>query len=98
MWYVSANRDEDVFERPNEFRIDRQNARDASRLRDRGVHFCMGSRIAEMQLRVVWEEALARFREVEVVGAPRARALELREGICVPAGAGASVVRMREEE
>ena len=35
-----------------------------------GVHFCMGSRLAEMQLRVLWEEALARFRHIEVVGEP----------------------------
>jgi cytochrome P450 len=69
MWYVSANRDEDVFERPNDFRIDRENARDHLAF-GRGVHFCMGSRIAEMQLRVLWEETLARFRHVEVVGQP----------------------------
>ncbi len=69
MWYVSANRDEDVFERPNDFRIDRENARDHLAF-GRGVHFCMGSRIAEMQLRVLWEETLARFRHVEVVGKP----------------------------
>jgi cytochrome P450 len=69
MWYVSANRDDAVFERPNEFRIDRENARDHLAF-GRGVHFCMGSRIAEMQLRVLWEETLARFRHVEVVGAP----------------------------
>jgi cytochrome P450 len=69
MWYVSANRDEDVFERANDFRIDRENARDHLAF-GRGVHFCMGSRIAEMQLRVLWEETLARFRHVEVVGKP----------------------------
>ena len=69
MWYVSANRDEDVFERPNDFRIDRENAREHLAF-GRGVHFCMGSRIAEMQLRVLWEETLARFRHVEVVGKP----------------------------
>ncbi|HVN84361.1 MAG TPA: cytochrome P450 [Candidatus Binatia bacterium] len=69
MWYVSANRDEDIFDRPNDFRIDRENARDHLAF-GRGVHFCMGSRIAEMQLRVVWEEILARFRHVEVVGKP----------------------------
>jgi cytochrome P450 len=69
MWYVSANRDEAVFERPNDFRIDRENARDHLAF-GRGVHFCMGSRIAEMQLRVLWEEVLARFRDVEVVGKP----------------------------
>jgi cytochrome P450 len=67
MWYVSANRDEDIFDRPNDFLIDRENARDHLAF-GRGVHFCMGSRIAEMQLRVLWEEILARFRHVEVVG------------------------------
>jgi cytochrome P450 len=70
MWYVSANRDETVFERPNEFRIDRPNARQHLAF-GIGVHFCMGSRLAEMQLRVMWEETLARFREVEVVDPPR---------------------------
>jgi cytochrome P450 len=70
MWYVSANRDEAVFERPDEFRIDRENARQHLAF-GIGVHFCMGSRLAEMQLRVLWEEALARFRMVEVVGPPR---------------------------
>jgi cytochrome P450 len=69
MWYVSANRDEDVFEAPNELRIERKNARQHLSF-GLGVHFCMGSRLAEMQLRVVWEEALRRFRAIEVVGAP----------------------------
>ena len=69
MWYVSANRDADVFDRPNDFLIDRANARDHLSF-GRGVHFCMGSRIAEMQLRVLWEETLKRFREVEVVAPP----------------------------
>jgi cytochrome P450 len=53
MWYVSANRDEAVFERPNELLIDRENARQHLAF-GIGVHFCMGSRLAEMQLRVVW--------------------------------------------
>jgi cytochrome P450 len=69
MWYVSANRDDAVFERPNELWIDRENARQHLAF-GIGVHFCMGSRLAEMQLRVVWEETLARFRQVEVVGDP----------------------------
>ena len=67
MWYVSGNRDEAVFEQPNAFRIDRKNARQHLSF-GIGVHFCMGSRLAEMQLRVLWEEILARFRTVEVVG------------------------------
>ena len=70
MWYVSANRDDAVFERPDEFRIDRANARRHLAF-GIGVHFCMGSRLAEMQLRVLWEETLARFRVVEVVEPPR---------------------------
>ena len=69
MWYVSGNRDETVIDRANEFLIDRKNARQHLSF-GWGVHFCMGSRLAEMQLRILWEEALARFRMVEVVGEP----------------------------
>jgi cytochrome P450 len=67
MWYVSANRDDAVFERPDDLWIDRPNARQHLSF-GLGVHFCMGSRLAELQLRVLWEETLARFREVEIVG------------------------------
>ena len=70
MWYVSANRDDTVFEDPNAFRIDRKNARQHLSF-GLGVHFCMGSRLAEMQLRVLWEETLRRFHHVEVMGEPR---------------------------
>ena len=69
MWYVSANRDETVFERPGEFLIDRPDARKHLSF-GIGVHFCMGSRLAEMQLRVLWEEVLERFGKLEVVGSP----------------------------
>jgi cytochrome P450 len=69
MWYVSANRDETAIERANEFLIDREDARKHLSF-GIGVHFCMGSRLAEMQLRVLWEEVLQRFRAVEVVGEP----------------------------
>jgi len=69
MWYVSANRDETVIPRANEFLIDRPNSKQHLSF-GWGVHFCMGSRLAEMQLRVVWEEVMRRFRFVEVVGKP----------------------------
>ena len=69
MWYVSANRDDAMFDDPDAFRIDRENARQHLSF-GLGVHFCMGSRLAEMQLRVLWEEILARFHTVEVVGEP----------------------------
>jgi len=69
MWYVSGNRDEDAIEAPNDFIIDRHNARHHVSF-GFGIHRCMGNRLAEMQLRVVWEEILARFEKVEVVGEP----------------------------
>jgi len=69
MWYVSGNRDDSVIERANEFLIDRANAKQHLSF-GWGVHFCMGSRLAEMQLRILWEECLARFRMVEVAGEP----------------------------
>ena len=70
MWYVSANRDETAIERAGEFLIDREESKRHLSF-GWGVHFCMGSRIAEMQVRVLWEEILKRFRMVEVVGEPK---------------------------
>ena len=69
MWYLSGNRDETAIERPNEFLIDRRNARQHLSF-GFGIHRCMGNRLAEMQLRVLWEEILERFSWVEVVGEP----------------------------
>jgi cytochrome P450 len=69
MWYVSGNRDETVIDRPNDFIIDRDNARHHVSF-GFGVHRCMGNRLAEMQLRIIWEEILKRFSKVEVVGEP----------------------------
>jgi cytochrome P450 len=69
MWYVSGNRDETVIERANEFLIERKNARSHLSF-GWGGHFCVGSRIAEMQLTILWEEILTRFEHVEVVGEP----------------------------
>ncbi len=68
MWYLSGNRDESVFEDAERFVIDRPNAR-AHVAFGFGVHRCMGNRLAEMQLRVLWEEIMKRFHKVEVVGA-----------------------------
>ena len=69
MWYVSGNRDEDVFDNGNDFIIDRRNARNHMSF-GFGIHRCMGNRAAEMQLRILWEEILARFERIEVVGDP----------------------------
>lgn len=69
MWYVSGNRDDEVIERPYEFIIDRKRARHHLSF-GFGVHRCMGNRLAEMQLRVLWEEIMKRFHTVKVVGEP----------------------------
>ena len=69
MWYVSGNRDEEAIDRANEFLIDRPKARQHLAF-GFGIHRCMGNRLAEMQLRIVWEEIMARFSHVEVVGEP----------------------------
>jgi len=70
MWYVSGNRDEEVIENPNAFIIDRERPRQHLSF-GFGIHRCVGNRLAEMQLRIVWEEVLKRFPTVEVVAEPR---------------------------
>jgi cytochrome P450 len=70
MWYASGNRDEDAIPRANEFWIDRPDARKHLSF-GFGIHRCMGNRLAEMQLRIVWEEIMQRFHTVEVVGEPK---------------------------
>ncbi len=67
MWYLSGNRDETVFPDADRFIVDRPNARRHVAF-GFGIHRCMGNRLAEMQLRVLWEEIMQRFEKVEVVG------------------------------
>lgn len=67
MWYVSGNRDERVIDNPDDFIIDRKRARHHVAF-GFGIHRCMGNRLAEMQIRVLWEEILQRFERIEVVG------------------------------
>jgi cytochrome P450 len=69
MWYASGNRDEDALDRANEFLIDRPDALKHLSF-GWGRHFCVGSRVAELQVRVLWEELMKRYRMVEVVGEP----------------------------
>jgi cytochrome P450 len=71
MWYVSGNRDERHFsERANEIWIDRPRVRSHMAF-GYGIHRCVGNRLAELQLRILWEEILARFDEIEVLEEPR---------------------------
>ena len=69
MWYLSANRDEDIFPNGDEIDIERENAHDQLAF-GFGIHRCMGSRLAEMQLRVLLEEVLERFEKIEVIDEP----------------------------
>jgi cytochrome P450 len=70
MWYVSGNRDETAIEDPGVFIIDRARPRQHLSF-GFGVHRCLGNRLAEMQLKIVWEEILKRFERIEIVGEPR---------------------------
>ncbi|MFT6975231.1 MAG: cytochrome P450 [Bermanella sp.] len=70
MWYASGNRDERAIDQPDQFMIDRKNARNHLSF-GFGAHRCMGNRLAEMQLRILWEEILKRFENIEVVDDPK---------------------------
>ena len=67
MWYISGNRDERAFENPNDYDIERPDVRKHLAF-GFGIHRCMGNRLAELQLHILWEEILRRFERVEVVG------------------------------
>lgn len=70
MWYCSGNRDEEVFPKAGYLDIKRPNA--ARHLSfGSGVHRCMGQRLAELQLRILWQEILKRWDQIEVVSEPR---------------------------
>ena len=69
MWYVSGNRDDTVFENPDVLDIERANVRNHLSF-GFGIHRCMGNRLAELQLRILWEEILKRFEKIEVQEEP----------------------------
>ncbi|MEN9314525.1 MAG: hypothetical protein RIS35_918 [Pseudomonadota bacterium] len=70
MWYLSGNRDEEAIERAHEFIIDRKNPRQHLSF-GFGIHRCVGNRLAELQLKILWEEILARFHTIELAGEPK---------------------------
>ena len=69
MWYVSANRDESVIDNPNAYIIDRARPRMHMSF-GFGIHRCVGNRLAELQLTIIWEEILKRFPVIELAGEP----------------------------
>ena len=70
MWYVSGNRDEESIDRPDDFIIDRARPRHHLSF-GFGVHRCVGNRLAEMQLIILWEEIMKRFPRIDLVEEPR---------------------------
>ncbi len=69
MWYISGNRDEEAIEHPDDFIIDRARPRQHLSF-GFGIHRCVGNRLAELQLTILWEEILKRFPTIEVMGEP----------------------------
>jgi cytochrome P450 len=69
MWYISGNRDEEGVERADEFLIDRARPRQHLSF-GFGIHRCVGNRLAELQLTILWEEMLKRFPMIEVLEPP----------------------------
>ncbi|MBA4340341.1 MAG: cytochrome P450 [Hyphomonas sp.] len=70
MWYVSGNRDTNFWkENPEDFIIDRKNARQHLSF-GFGIHRCVGNRLAELQLKILWEELMARYDHIEVLAEP----------------------------
>ncbi len=69
MWYASGNRDERKIENPDQLIIDRKGARNHLSF-GFGIHRCMGNRLAEMQLQILWEELMARFGDIKVLEEP----------------------------
>ena len=69
MWYVSGNRDERFWDRPNDYIIDRPDARRHISF-GFGIHRCVGNRLAELQLQILWQELMERFSHIEVLDEP----------------------------
>ncbi len=69
MFYISANRDEEVFERADQFDITRSpNEHLAFGI---GEHYCLGSNLARLEIRIMFEEILRRLPDIELAGQPR---------------------------
>jgi len=81
-WYPSANRDEEVFEEPFRFDIGRSPNPHVA-FGGGGVHFCLGANLARREITILFEELLARTREIEVLAPPRYAALGLWNPVLV---------------
>lgn len=66
LWYVSSNRDEDVYEDPDRFDVERNPQHQA--FGAGGRHFCLGAALARLELRLLIEETLKRYPDLEIAG------------------------------
>ncbi len=71
MWYVSSNRDEARFEDPDRFDVRRNPEHQA--FGAGGRHFCLGTALARLELKIMLEETLKRYPHIELAGDPRLR-------------------------
>jgi cytochrome P450 len=69
MWYVSGNRDPDAVQDPDAYLIDRERPRHHMSF-GFGIHRCVGNRLAELQLTIIWEEIMKRFPAIELAAEP----------------------------
>ncbi|MGH6999835.1 MAG: cytochrome P450, partial [Phenylobacterium sp.] len=67
--YASGNRDEEVFEDPAAFKIDRKPNKHLAF--GYGAHLCLGQHLAKMEMRILWEELLPRIKTLELNGSPK---------------------------
>jgi cytochrome P450 len=70
MWYVSGNRDDEVIEDPYAYNIERAHPRQHLSF-GFGIHRCVGNRLAELQLTIIWEEILKRFPDIRLLEEPK---------------------------
>ena len=70
MWYLSGNRDEAMYDDADALNIERPRPRQHLSF-GFGIHRCVGNRLAEMQLKILWQEVMKRFERIEVVDEPR---------------------------
>jgi len=69
LWYPSANRDEEIFSDPFEFRVDRKEAKHLAF--GFGAHVCLGQHLARMEITALFKELLSRLSHVELAGEPK---------------------------
>ena len=91
MWYVSSNRDESRYDDPDRFDVERNPEHQA--FGAGGRHFCLGAALARLELRILFEETLKRYPEIELAGQPGVRRDPVREPAQHPAGRASAPAR-----